>query len=197
MVEISMHGDRVHFEVQGWDKFWALKSCLEFPLSHIRSVRHDPEPARGWWQDFRLPGAEIPGVLTAGTFYQRDGAVCFDVHDPEQTIVLELDHEHYRRLVIEVADPAAAVSTLQKAMGSVSAFTVAGHFEGRDSGVKATYAALLRAARTLGPVSEDPKKTSIHVNRKAAFAGVAKLEKPSEVDAELKRWLRTAYEMAG
>lgn len=49
MVEISIHGDRVHFEVQGWDKFWALKSRLEFPLSHIRSVRRDPEPACGWW----------------------------------------------------------------------------------------------------------------------------------------------------
>ena len=33
----------------------------------------------------------------------------YEVHDPERTIVLELDHEHSKRLVIEVADPAAAV----------------------------------------------------------------------------------------
>jgi hypothetical protein len=52
-------------------------------------------------------------------------------------------------------------------------FTVAQHFSGRDPTVKATYAALLRAARALGPVREEPKKTSIHLVRNTAFAGVA------------------------
>ena len=47
------------------------------------------------------------------------------------------------------------------------------HFAGRAPSVRATYAALLKAAKTLGPFEEDPKKTSIHLNRKTAFAGVA------------------------
>ncbi|HEX5009325.1 MAG TPA: DUF5655 domain-containing protein [Planctomycetota bacterium] len=51
--------------------------------------------------------------------------------------------------------------------------TVAQHFEGRAPAVKATYDAVLAAARKLGPFEEDPKKTSIHLNRKTAFAGVA------------------------
>lgn len=117
MVVVSVDGDRVRFEVQGWDKLWALTSRLEIPLAHIQSVRHDPEPARGWWHGLRLPGTQIPGVLTAGTFYQLDGAVFYDVHDPERTIVLELDHEHYTRLVIEVDDPGATVALLQSALG--------------------------------------------------------------------------------
>ena len=29
MVQISIHGDRVRFEVQGWDKLWTLKTQLE------------------------------------------------------------------------------------------------------------------------------------------------------------------------
>src|SRR5215510_4587946 len=116
MVRVSIHGDRVRFEVEGWDKLWALKSQLEIPLSHIRSVRADPEPARGWWHGVRLPGTQIPGILTAGTFYQHDGAVFFDVHEPDRTIVLELDHEHYTRLVIEVEDPSAAAAMLQAAI---------------------------------------------------------------------------------
>jgi len=118
MVQISIHGDRVRFEVQGWDKLWALKSQLEIPLAHIRSVRADPEPARGWWHGFRLPGTEIPGVIAAGTFYQHGEAVFYDVHDPEDTIVLELDHERYKRLVIQVGDPATAVATLNDALAS-------------------------------------------------------------------------------
>jgi hypothetical protein len=118
MVEISIEGDRARFEVEGWDKLWAMRSQLEIPLEHILSVRADPEPARGWWHGLRLPGTQIPGILTAGTFYQSDGAVFYDVHDPERTIVLDLDHEHYKRLVIEVADPAAAVTLLRTAIGS-------------------------------------------------------------------------------
>jgi hypothetical protein len=116
MVTVSIEGDRVRFEVEGWDKLWALKSQLEIPLEHIDSARVDPEPARGWWHGIRLPGSQIPGVLTAGTFYQHDGAVFYDVHDPERTIVLELNHEHYTRLVIEVDDPDATVAQLTDAM---------------------------------------------------------------------------------
>jgi hypothetical protein len=113
MVDIFISGDRARFEVEGWDKLWALKSQLEIPVAHIRAVRADPEPARGWWHGVRMPGTQIPGLLTAGTFYQADGAVFYDVHDPERTIVIDLDHEHYRRLIIEVEDPAAAVQLLR------------------------------------------------------------------------------------
>ncbi len=121
MVEINIYGDRIQLSVQGWDKLWAIKSQLEFPLAHVTSVRHDPEPARGWWHGIRLPGTNLPGVLTAGTFYQHDGAVFYDVHNPEQTIVLELEHEHYRRLVVEVADPAASVAAVNAALGRTQA----------------------------------------------------------------------------
>jgi hypothetical protein len=116
MVEISIHAGRVRFAVEGWDKFWALRSQLEFPLEHVVSVRVDPEPARGWWHGLKLLGSNIPGVLTAGTFYQDGGAVFFDVHDPDRTIVLELDHEFYKRLVIEVASPEASVALLNDAL---------------------------------------------------------------------------------
>lgn len=118
MVEVTVHGDHVHFSVEGWDKLWALKSQLEIPVAHIRAVRADPEPARGWWHGVRLPGTQIPGLLTAGSFYQSDGFVFFDVHDPERTVVIDLAHEHYQRLVIEVADPDAVVRTLEAAMSS-------------------------------------------------------------------------------
>ena|ERR1043166_6177727 len=59
-------------------------------------------------------------------------------------------------------------------MSSVSsAHTVKEHFENRTPEVKAIYAAILEAAKGLGPVTEEPKKTSIHLVRKSAFAGIA------------------------
>lgn len=50
---------------------------------------------------------------------------------------------------------------------------VAAHFAGKDPTVRATYQRLIEVARTLGPVMEEAKKTSIHLVRHTAFAGVA------------------------
>ena len=50
--------------------------------------------------------------------------------------------------------------------------TVAALFAGSTPSVRATYGAVLKAARTLGPVRESPKKTSIHLENRTAFAGV-------------------------
>ena len=47
------------------------------------------------------------------------------------------------------------------------------HFAKTDPTVRATYDRLIEVARAFGPVTEDPKKTSIHLVRHAAFAGVA------------------------
>lgn len=51
--------------------------------------------------------------------------------------------------------------------------TVDSHFERRDASVRAIYDRLLATVKTLGAFEEDPKKTSIHLNRRTAFAGVA------------------------
>jgi hypothetical protein len=51
--------------------------------------------------------------------------------------------------------------------------TVESHFVKKDPGVLATYRRVLDVARALGPVTEEAKKTSIHLVRRTAFAGVA------------------------
>src|SRR6266545_6422974 len=67
------------------------------------------------------------------------------------------------------------------------------HFENRAPEVKATYAAILKAAKKLGPVKEEAKKTSIHLVRKSAFAGIATrksallLTLKSDIDVANKR----------
>ena len=51
--------------------------------------------------------------------------------------------------------------------------TVNAHFENRDAVVRQIYDRLLKSVRKFGPVAEDPKKTSIHLVNRTAFAGVA------------------------
>lgn len=51
-------------------------------------------------------------------------------------------------------------------------YSVSDHFVNKDPAVRALYDQLIALLRTFGPVQEDPKKTSIHLNRKSALAGV-------------------------
>ena len=51
--------------------------------------------------------------------------------------------------------------------------TIEDHFQDRAPQIRAIYDRILAAARRHGEVTEDPKKTSIHLNRKTAFAGIA------------------------
>jgi hypothetical protein len=56
---------------------------------------------------------------------------------------------------------------------TANGFSVKSHFEGKDPVVRQIYDALLKHSRKFGAVIEDPKKTSIHLVHKTAFAGVA------------------------
>ena len=51
-------------------------------------------------------------------------------------------------------------------------YSVSDHFINKDPAVRALYDQLLKTLNKIGPVEEDPKKTSIHINRKSALIGV-------------------------
>ena len=116
MVDITISGGSLELHVLGIDRLWALKSSLEIPLRHIAGIRADPEVARGWWHGIHCPGTDIPGVLTAGTFYQHGRRVFWDVHDPENTVVIELRDERYDELIVEVANPLLTVEQVRAAL---------------------------------------------------------------------------------
>ncbi|HMH43854.1 MAG TPA: DUF5655 domain-containing protein [Pyrinomonadaceae bacterium] len=115
---------------------------------------------------------------------------------------------------------------------SSNGFTVESHFAEKEAVTRKIYESLLKTSRKFGTVIEDPKKTSIHLNNKTAFAGIAtrksaiiltiksdrklasprihkseqtsasrfhheiRLTSPTDVDAELTRWLKAAYELS-
>lgn len=105
MVTVTRHADTVMFDVQGLHKLWAFKSQLQIPAAHIRAARQDTEALRGWWKGWRLPGTSIPGLLTAGTFLKDGRWMFWDVHKEQNAVIIDLEHEDYDQLIIEVADP--------------------------------------------------------------------------------------------
>ncbi|MGK4569238.1 hypothetical protein [Flavobacterium sp. 3HN19-14] len=60
-----------------------------------------------------MPGTDLPGVIAAGTYYWN-GRNFLDVMNRKQTIVVELENEYYKKLIIDVKDPQAAVELLNQ-----------------------------------------------------------------------------------
>ncbi len=116
MVDLSIAEGKLTLHIRGAHKLWAFKSTLEIPLVHIVRVQADSEAARGWHHGVRMPGTNIPGVLTAGTFYQDGKRIFWDVHRPEKAIVIDLHDERFSQLIVEVADPQDAVKLIQTAL---------------------------------------------------------------------------------
>ncbi|UOQ67249.1 PH domain-containing protein [Hymenobacter volaticus] len=114
MVEVSKEGDSAVFNVKGLHKLWAFKSQIQIPLAHIRGARQDAEALKGWWKGFRAPGTHVPGLITAGTFYQDDKRIFWDVHNSENAVIIDLVHDEYNQLIVEVEDPAAVIALLER-----------------------------------------------------------------------------------
>jgi hypothetical protein len=117
VVDVSVVGDRVLFQLEGFDNLWALRSRLEIPIEHITGVEHDPDQVGRWWHGLKLVGTDVPGLFAAGTFYYHGQLVFWDVRHPEHTIIVSLAHERYKKLIVEVADPDAALRLLNLPRG--------------------------------------------------------------------------------
>ncbi len=117
MVDVSINASRAIFNVEGLHKLWAIKSRIEIPLTHITGVEVNHEQVGQWWHGFKLIGTDAPGLFAAGTFYYHGELVFWDVHDTTKTIIVSLEHERYKKLIVEVADPVAAARTLNAACG--------------------------------------------------------------------------------
>jgi hypothetical protein len=118
MVSVTIQGDRAFFNVEGLDRLWSFRSQLEIPLAHISGIEADPDQVGRWWHGFRLLGTEVPGLFAMGTFYYHGELVFWDVHDPARSVVVSLEHERYKKLIIEVADPAATVALVSHSLAS-------------------------------------------------------------------------------
>ena len=119
MATIELTENTLIVRIEGVDKFFAFKSQLEVPLSHVVGAEVDSLVVQewgNWWKGVRILGAHVPGLLAAGNFYQQGERVFWDVHDPQKAVTIRLTDEQYARLVIEVEDPAASITAIEEAV---------------------------------------------------------------------------------
>ncbi|MBZ5560298.1 MAG: hypothetical protein LAO77_23830 [Acidobacteriia bacterium] len=116
MVDVTIQDGLAVFNVEGLDKLWSFRSRIEIPLTHIAGADANADQVGRWWHGFKLIGTDLPGLFAAGTFYYHGEKVFWDVRDPAKTVIVSLEHERYKHLIIEVADPAATVAQLRAAL---------------------------------------------------------------------------------
>jgi hypothetical protein len=121
MTEIEVTENTLIVHVKGIHKILALKSQLEIPLAHVIGAEIDPAMVEQWGK-VNLKGVKVgtslPGVIKAGNFLLDGQWAFWDVNDPKQAITVRLTDEYYTKLVIEVADPSAAVAKIEGAIRS-------------------------------------------------------------------------------
>ncbi len=96
---------------RGISKLLALKSKLAIPFNHIVGATIDP----GILKDFkgiRSPGTAVPGLYYAGTFYNQQEKLFFNIKTSSTPVVIQLRNEEYDRIVIGVEDPRKLVKYL-------------------------------------------------------------------------------------
>lgn len=75
MATIEISGKDLIISLRGMDKLLALRSKLRIPLDHVRTATVKPADAfgKGPIRAFRLAGAYVPDVVTAGFFWVSRG----------------------------------------------------------------------------------------------------------------------------
>ena len=112
--------DLLTVDLQGIDRFWALRRRIRVPLTHVRGIERTPH--RTWRSGgFRVLGAQVPGLLRVGRFSYHGERVFWAVHHPERTIEVELVSEPFDRLIVEVENPNETTREVQRAMARRSA----------------------------------------------------------------------------
>jgi hypothetical protein len=102
VVDVSIGKHSIVLNLEGANKFLALKSKIEIPLDNISKV--STEQVRPVWLPRMLIGTHIPGALMAGTFWLKSGKTFYFVKDFSRCIRLHLKNHEYLKVIVQVDD---------------------------------------------------------------------------------------------
>ena len=115
--KIKIEGNNLVFEINGIDIILAIKRTITIPLEHVVSVSTEKIP---WavFQQLKLGGTNIPGIVKDGRYLSSDGFMFFEMHHPDKCITVTLNHELYKKIIFEVEDKETAAKIINDALNS-------------------------------------------------------------------------------
>lgn len=116
--KIEVVGDKLLLTVGGFDVVLALRKHLELPLSAVTSIEAGvAKDAQEKLAESIRVGANLPGLMTTGSFYEHGKWMFWNVHAKGTPVTIGLSHEKYEYLVVDVESPDEVVAQVRKALG--------------------------------------------------------------------------------
>jgi hypothetical protein len=112
-MNLNLTPTTLQIKLAGFEQLWAFyfSQMIEISLDHLTHVSTEiPETS---WKELRAPGTFLPGVIKAGTYYTQRGREFWYVTKPEDCLTLDLAHEYFKRIVINVNDSAGWAARLR------------------------------------------------------------------------------------
>lgn len=98
-MKLEISDGKLKIDLGDLEKVLAIRGGFKIPLEHI--VKVGTEAHRTGWKEIRAPGAHLPGVVKAGTYYTPRGREFWYVTE-KGVLVLELENEPYKRIVLSI-----------------------------------------------------------------------------------------------
>ncbi|MFV8357826.1 hypothetical protein ACNQGB_16780 [Flavobacterium sp. XS1P32] len=111
MVSITATENEFIFDILGSHKFWAFENKISVPKNKIIKAYQNPNEFT-FWIGWKIPGTQVPWVITAGTFIKKGKRNFWDVCNKKNAIIIELTDSYYHKLIIEVENPELVMQQL-------------------------------------------------------------------------------------
>jgi hypothetical protein len=115
-VHLSVKAPNLFIAIKGIDTFLTCKNKLNIPLKNIVSVSHYNGEYNTCFKGIRWPGVNIPGLVAAGTFYQKGQKIFWGVKNSSKSIILELKNNSFTRVIVEVDNPDESIKAIQTSL---------------------------------------------------------------------------------
>ena len=127
MARIEIADGMLIVVVDGLARVATPRNRVEASLAHIVAVTARAEAPLGLLEYLRAlssHGTHVPGILRAGAFVAKDGRVFYAIRHGTRAVVIDLEREPFRRLVVEPPDnetPEACAARIRVAAQSARA----------------------------------------------------------------------------
>ncbi len=98
-MKLEISDRKLRIDLGDLGKILSIRGGFEIPLDNI--VKVGTEAYRTGWREIRAPGTHVPGAIKAGTYYTPRGKEFWYVTE-KGVLVLELENESYKRIVISI-----------------------------------------------------------------------------------------------
>ncbi|MGC1184653.1 MAG: hypothetical protein WBA31_05805 [Candidatus Dormiibacterota bacterium] len=114
MAAIRIDGDDLLLVLSGLEKVEAAHGDLRVPLSSVGEVEVVDRPL-DYLAGLKLIGMGLPGSAV-GTWVSEDGEIFAVEHHASRGLVIRLQGQHYREMIVGSADPEALAEEIKKAL---------------------------------------------------------------------------------